>query len=444
MFLPSLSKAMARGRAAGARGAASGLAATVVVAATGRAVWQAFVFPAGPRGGRRTAATARPAAVIDVETDAEAPVPERVAKKLAPEEQEWEGWNEDVHGGFDAEDEDLAETNDRTVKVTEPRDIAELLKLPNPLRPTTAIRLAAITLDSGVRLERPSVDELRKLKPTKVRPVFLHWKDKSRVQAKAPREHDEFIRRLLNVGPDDCEELVRANWKQFDKGFFFRLTELREDAPDPRMKQKLSELEKRALEIVAAADRQMRKSVPQQAEDAKDILSAMLESDGETLLWPPPKEAYKRLAERVTKLAIRAKYDNGWFETVLEIMERYGKKMEVQDKKEMNWMTQIVMQRCITEWLRQDTLWEETKEGAFIYRLMSLSHDQWPYQMAIEDPLNPDRLRDELKIISENKVMQLPMGSKLQIYAAKYLQGLVEFLEKQVKEFATVGGHVAR
>ncbi|CAK0854176.1 unnamed protein product [Prorocentrum cordatum] len=94
----------------------------------------------------------------------------------------------------------------------------------------------------------------------------------------------------------------------------------------------------------------------------------------------------------------------------------------------MNWMTQIVMQRCITEWLRQDTLWEETKEGAFIYRLMSLSHDQWPYQMEIEDPLNPDRLRDELKIISENKVMQLPMGSKLQIYAAKYLQGLVEFL----------------
>jgi len=199
------------------------------------------------------------------------------------------------------------------------------------------------------------------------------------------------------------------------------------------------------MEIVAAADRQMRKSVPEQAQAAQEILSAMLEEDGETLLWPPPKEAYKRLAEKITKLAIRAKYDNGWFETLLEVMERYGKKMEVQDKKEMNWMTQIAMQRCITEWLRQDTLWEETKEGAFLFRLMQVSHEQWTYQMNMEkDPLNPDRLRDELKIISENKVMQLPMGSKLQKYAAKYLQGMVEFLEKQVKEFATVGGHVAR
>jgi hypothetical protein len=382
--------------------------------------------------------------VIDV--NAEPAVPERILEKLDPEKKEWEEWNEELmHGGREREDEMLAEATDRTVKVTELRDIAELLKLPNPLKPTMSIRLAAITLDSGVKLERPSVDELRDLKPSKVRPVFLHWKDQSRVQSKAPKEHDEFIRRLLNVGPEDCEELVRANWQQFDSGFFFRLTELREDTPDARMKEKLTQLEKRALEIVAAADRQMRKSVPEQANDAKEILSSMLETDGETLLWPPPREAYERLAERVKKLAIRANYDNGWFETILEIMERYGKKMEIQDKKEMNWMTQIVLQRCITEWLRQDTLWEETKEGAFIYRLMCISHDQWPLQMSVEkNPLNPDRLRDELKIISENKVMQLPMGSKLQIYAAKYLQGMVEFLEKQVKEFATVGGHVAR
>merc|ERR1719361_1949477 len=108
--------------------------------------------------------------------------------------------------------------------------------------------------------------------------------------------------------------------------------------------------------------------------------------------------------------------------------------MEVMQKQQLFGMAQIVMQRSVTEWLRHDTLWEETAEGRFLFLLMDLSHEQWAEQLFLwQEPLDTHRLRDELKIISEAKVVQLPMGSKLQIYAAKYLQGLVEFVENKDK-----------
>jgi len=117
---------------------------------------------------------------------------------------------------------------------------------------------------------------------------------------------------------------------------------------------------------------------------------------------------------------------------VLEICERFGKKMETQGKRPLFEMTLVCMQRLVTEWFRHDSLWEETDEGQFIFSLMNLSHDQWNQQLFLwQTPLDTDKLRDELKIISENKVVQLPMGSKLQVYAAKYLQGLNEFVMKK-------------
>jgi len=54
-------------------------------------------------------------------------------------------------------------------------------------------------------------------------------------------------------------------------------------------------------------------------------------------------------------------------------------------------------------------------------------------------PLQTSKLRDELKIISETKVIKLPMASKLQVYAAKYLQGLVEFVDKKDEALKQVG-----
>jgi len=324
------------------------------------------------------------------------------------------------------------EALERDVKVTDVRDLNELLKLPNPMKPSTDIQLWAITLSDGTRIDRPTVKDLKSLNPTSLRPVTFHWRDKSPVQTNAPTQYDEYIQRLLNAGEAEMEELVRANWKKFDKAFFFRLTELKQDTNDARLKEKFTNLERMALDIVEAAQTQARKSLPEHATDAKDILNSMLEEDQTTLLWPPPAKSYTRLAEAITLRAVRANYDDLWFEDVLEVCERFGKKMEVQQKTQLCGMSQIVMQRLITEWLRHDSLWEETSEGMFIARLMNITHDQWPSQLFYETaPLDTLKLRDELKIVSENKVVALPMGSKLQVYAAKYLQGLVEFITKK-------------
>lgn len=332
-------------------------------------------------------------------------------------------------------EEDLDPTREaleRDVQVTDMRDLNELLKLPNPMRPSEEMQLKAITLDDGKRIERPNVQDLRKLKPSKLRPVTFHWRDRSKSQTRAPKQYDDIIQRLLNAGPADMEDLVRSNWKMFDKGFFFRLTELKQDAVDGTLRERITYLEKVAMDIVAAAQAQMRKSLPVHAKDARQILDAMLEPDGATLLWPPPAEAFTRLAEAITLLATRAQYEDSWFESMLEITERYAKKMEVQGKQQLFGMALVIMQRLITEWFRHDGLWEETDEGQFIFRLMSLTREQWPQQLFLElKPLDTYKLRDELKIISENKVVQLPMGSKLQIYAAKYLQELVDFVERK-------------
>mmetsp|Transcript_144473 Transcript_144473/g.402478 ORF Transcript_144473/g.402478 Transcript_144473/m.402478 type:complete len:432 (-) Transcript_144473:80-1375(-) len=324
------------------------------------------------------------------------------------------------------------ESADRDVKVTDVRDLNELLKLPNPMKPTLQMQLQAVTLDDGTRIERPTLQDLKQLKPSELRPVTFTWRDKTRTQTRAPKQYDDIIQRLLNAGPADMEDLVRANWKMFDRAFFFRLTELKQDAGDERLREKISNLERLALDIVKAAQAQMRKTLPQHAEDSREIINSMLEGDRQTLLWPPPPEAFSRLAEAITLRATRAKYEDGWFESILEIVERYAKKQEVKQQTQLLGMGQVIMQRLVTEWLRHDGLWEETGEGQFIFRLMSLSHEQWPQQLFLEQaPLDANKLRDELKIISETKVMQLPMGSKLQVYAAKYLQGLVEFIEKK-------------
>ncbi|CAJ1440088.1 unnamed protein product [Effrenium voratum] len=276
------------------------------------------------------------------------------------------------------------------------------------------------------------MQDLRALKPTKLRPVVFHWKDQSKDQTNAPKDYDEIIQRLLSASPSDLEELVRANWKMFDKAFYFRLYNLREDCEDPLLKQKMANLETYTLDLLQKAQETTRKKLPEHQADAQAILNSMLEADQSTLLWPPPAEAYGRLAEEITKRSVRNKYEDGWYEAVLEVCERFGEKMQVKNEKQLAGMAQISMQRLVTEWLRHDSLWEETAEGRFLYRLMNIAHEQWAEQLFFEqDPLDTVKLREEIKIISETRVIGLPMGSKLQIYVAKYLQGLLEFIDKK-------------
>jgi len=329
----------------------------------------------------------------------------------------------------------LGEFEERQVRVTDIRDVNELLRLPNPMKPTKEIQLMAITLDDGTRIDRPAAEDLKKLRPSEIRPITFHWADRTQTQTKAPKQYDEIIQRLLNSGPAELEDLVRANWQQFDKGFFFRLLELKKDTTDERLKSKIVNLEQFAMKILEAGRNEMRKMLPQHGKDARAILDAMLEEDG-ALLWPPPPESYKRLAEAVNLRAVRAQHEDGWFETMMELVERFATKMDSQGKKELRQMGQIALQRIVTEWLRHDSLWEETAEGQFLFRLMSISDEQWKVQLAYEnEPLDSFKLTEELKIISENRVVKLPMGSKLQKYAAKYLQGIVEFIQREKSHF---------
>eukprot|EP00931_Biecheleriopsis_adriatica_P005481 TRINITY_DN10699_c0_g1_i2.p1 TRINITY_DN10699_c0_g1~~TRINITY_DN10699_c0_g1_i2.p1 ORF type:complete len:418 (+),score=109.36 TRINITY_DN10699_c0_g1_i2:73-1326(+) len=320
----------------------------------------------------------------------------------------------------------------RDVKVTDVRDLNELLKLPDPLAPTGDMLLMAVTLDDGTRIERPDVKFLQKLNPSSIRPVIFHWIDKSEFQTAAPKKYDGLIQRMLNGGPAEMEDIVRANWKAFDQGFFFRLTELKTDTNDERLKEKITNLENMAYELMEKAQEQYAKQFPEQKSDAEGILQAMIEEDGETLLWPPPAEAYGRLANEVELRATRNKYEDGWFENTIQFCEKFAKGMRDKGQEQLALVSQIAMQRVVTEWLRHDTLWEETDEGRFIYRLMSISHEQWREQLLLEtSPLDATKIRDELKIISETKIMALPMGSKLQIYASKYIQGVVDFISKK-------------
>merc|ERR1712007_353301 len=92
------------------------------------------------------------------------------------------------------------------------------------------------------------------------------------------------------------------------------------------------------------------------------------------------------------------------------------------------------MQRVITEWLRRDALWEETKEGKMIFKMLELSDKQWGELFRLStDAFNVAKAKDEIKIISEMKLITLPIGCKLQMYAAKYLDGLVNFLDAKEK-----------
>lgn len=331
-----------------------------------------------------------------------------------------------------AEKQDETQALSRDVVVNDIRDLNELLKMQDPICPDDKILLMAITLDNGTRIDRPTAEDLKVLKPTKLRPVVFHWKDMGEEQTKAPKEYDEIIQRLLSASPTDLEEMVRANWKQFDKAFYFRLYNLREECEDELLKRKMWNLERLTLDLKQKAFEQTSKQLPESQADAQTILNALLEDDGQTLLWPPKADAFRRLAEEITLRATRNKYEDGWFETVLEICEGFGDKMQKQNELQMAGMAQIAMQRLVTEWLRHDSLWEETSEGRFLGRLMNLSHEQWKTQLMLEqEPLDSLKLREEIKIISETRVIGLPMGSKLQIYVAKYLQGLLGFIDEK-------------
>lgn len=336
--------------------------------------------------------------------------------------------------GWFVDDNDRREGTFRDVVVDDPLDLNELLRLPNPLRPSKTMMLVKIKTDAGTVIERPTLAQVRSLKVSKIRPVTFTWRDEARTQTKGPKQYDEIIQRLLNAGPADMEELVRANWQQFDQMYFFRIMELRKDTPDPRLKEKLTNLEKICMEIIKMAQEQVRKKTPEDATDAQEIMKSVFEREqGEgILLWPLPPAAYTRLAEEIELRAIRAQYADSWFETILEFCERVGTRAQKKQDEENFGVAQITMERLITEWLRHDELWEETREGQFIFRLMNLSQQQWAQQLYLEkDPVNSQKIMEELKIISENKIVKLPMGSKLQLYAAKYIQGLVEFVTKK-------------
>eukprot|EP00929_Paragymnodinium_shiwhaense_P002460 TRINITY_DN102718_c0_g1_i1.p1 TRINITY_DN102718_c0_g1~~TRINITY_DN102718_c0_g1_i1.p1 ORF type:complete len:498 (+),score=141.11 TRINITY_DN102718_c0_g1_i1:201-1496(+) len=320
----------------------------------------------------------------------------------------------------------------RDVKVEDVRDINELLRLPNPLKPTPEMQLVQVTLDDGSIINRPKKQDLEKLRPSKFRPVTFKWKDRSEIQTGAPKQYDEFIQKLLTATPSDMEDLVRANWQKFDSAFFFRIMELREDTSDPRLKEKLIQLEKFTVKILEAAQKQQRHNLPETAKDAREILHSMLEEDGDTLLWPPPPAAYQRLAEAISLRATRAKYEDGWFENIIEAIERFALKMENRDEKMYLDLAKICLQRMVTEWLRNDELWEETDEGQFIFRLMAIAREQWTDQLFLETAaLDTYKIKEELKIISETKIIKLPMASKLQIYSSKYITEMLAFIESK-------------
>jgi len=328
--------------------------------------------------------------------------------------------------------DDSAPAEFRDVKVFDQRELNELLKLANPLRPTSEMQLVQVTLDDGTVIDRPKKRDLMKLKVSKYRPCIFKWKDRSQIQTGAPRDYDEFIQKLLNASPSDMEDLVRANWKKFDQAFFFRILDLREETTDPRLKEKLELLEKFCGNLLEAAVDQRRRTLPEQYKDAQEIMKSMLEGDGDTLLWPLPGDSYLRLAEAVTLRAVRAKYADGWFENVIEAIERFGVKAEAKGEEAYLGISKVALQRLVTEWLRHDDLWEETAEGKFLFRLMAISREQWIEQLTLEaDPVDSYKMKEELKIISETKVIKLPMASKLQIYASKYLKELLEFVEKK-------------
>jgi len=330
---------------------------------------------------------------------------------------------------------------ERDVKVDDVRDFNAIMKLQNPMQPTEELQLIAITTHDGIRTEWPQLSDLKGLKISDRTPVMFSWRDRQRVQTKAPKEYDDIIQRLLNSGPEEMQDLVRSNWQQFDQGFFFRLTELKEDTRDERLIQKIEGLERLALNVVNAAKQQSDQAMPEQSKEVQEIFNTfMTEDDQGTMLWPPKPETMRKMSETVEKFAVRHKYTDVWYETMVELVERFAKKMQARQDQQMLGMGQSVMQRLITSWLRHDELWEETSEGKFLSKLMTLSHEQWPQALQVhQEPLEVSKLKDELKIIMETKVIKLPVSSQLQVYASKYLQGLVDFVEAKDRIVAQAG-----
>lgn len=356
----------------------------------------------------------------------------RIRGNVVPKDRPKQDWDDGLKQARERED-----AVERTVKITDARDLHELLAMSNPLMPTGDMALKAITLDNGSRVENPTLRDVKKLRPTKIRPVYFHWWDASKKQSGgAPRDYDKIIQALLNAGDKEREELVCNNWQYFDKSYFFRLIELQKDTTDERLKEKIRQLEIYSVKILQAAQEQVRKTTPDQARDVQTLLYSMLTED-DVLLWPPYKESWTKLAEEMTTLAKRANHDNAWFENMCELLERYGDQYQKTGETPHVKLAEAVLQRLVSEWLRYDTLWEETKEGQFLFRLMLLRDEQWASQLALEEEsLDIVKVREEIKIISENRVINLPVGSKLQVYVAKYLQGLLDFCLANKQQFA--------
>jgi len=360
----------------------------------------------------------------------------RPDKKSKPKFDEWNERTEDLEAerAFHGRDPMY-----RNVEIDDIRDLNELLRVPNPLSPTAHVDLVELITEDGRVIKMPTVKDLKKCNPTEIRPITLRWKDyrEDASVMKSPKQYEEMIARLLNSGDAEIQEIVRNNWKYFDKSFYFFLTELIEDATDPRMKEKLTTLNKYTLEILQTAQDQIATKVPDEMEDAKKIMDALLE-DGEAI-WPPTAEGWARMAEEVQIRAVRKQYADGWFETMLEACERFGLRAQNSEKEEDKVYVELArasVERLVTEWLRHDSLWEETVEGKFVFKLMNLHQRQWRLALQVEvqeqgAPLDAYKIREELKIISETRVVSLPMGSKIQAYAAQYLQGIVNFVSRE-------------
>lgn len=99
-----------------------------------------------------------------------------------------------------AEQQPETEALSRDVVVNDVRDLNELLKMNDPICPDDNVLLMAVTLDNGTRIERPTAEDLKVLKPTKLRPVVFHWKDMSALALFRQKERGEARTRRMRRG----------------------------------------------------------------------------------------------------------------------------------------------------------------------------------------------------------------------------------------------------
>jgi len=322
----------------------------------------------------------------------------------------------------------------REVIVDDREDLNELLRLPDPVSPAEGVVLEQVITDDGRVIMNPDVKDLKGLKISKIRPHKFIWKDtKESTSGEAPKEYDQLIQKIMGASPEELEDIVRMNYNSFDEGFYIRTFMLEKNTDDPGMRQRFKNVRDYVVKIMNAARQQTQMETPKWAIEAEIILRSTIDQGGYQE-WPMKPEVFSNMADTVRRQANMALYDNAWFDQVITMLEVYGAKAKENKKEvELNICSEV-MQRVITEWLRRDALWEETKEGKMIFRMLELSDKQWADLFRLSsDPFNVAKAKDEIKIISEMKLITLPIGCKLQMYAAKYLDGLVQFLDAKEK-----------